>query len=147
MEDSDTKEIFVQRCIAALGTGKVQVPNWKGLEISKVVNSEIKKRAEETYDKYHPVEEEEDDEDGEVEASEGEEPSEGEGDTEEEMDTGGQKASESTASKTKNKLNTAKNKRLLKEKIAARKKGNMAKRKAFPKRGKKNPGGNNNKSG
>ena len=86
MEDSDTKEIFVQRCIAALGTGKVQVPNWKGLEISKVVNSEIKKRAEETYDKYHPVEEEEDDEDGEVEASEGEEPSEGEGDTEEEME-------------------------------------------------------------
>ena len=67
IEDSDTKEIFVQRCIAALGTGKVQVPNWKGLEISKVVNSEIKKRAEETYDKYHPVEEEEDDEDGEEE--------------------------------------------------------------------------------
>ena len=170
MEDTDTKESFVQRCIATLVKPQIPPPNWKGgILVSKVVSSTIKKRAEETFDKYHPVGNDDDDNDnddeqqdqqqeqededlGDVEPSEGEAPSsETEGDTEEEMDTAGgpQKPAESTASKTiKNKLNTAKTKRL--QKIAARKKGNMAKRKVFlnnnnnNKRGKKNPGSNNN---
>lgn len=166
MEDTDTKESFVQRCIATLAKLQILPPNWKGgIPVSKVVSSTIKKRAEETFDKYHPVGNDDDDNDnnddeqqdqededlGDVEPSEGEAPSsETEGDTEEEMDTAGgqQKPAESTASKTiKNKLNTAKSKRL--QKIATRKKGNMAKRKVFlntnnKRGGKKNPGSNNN---
>jgi hypothetical protein len=146
MEDSDTKESFVKRCI--LASSKSQPPNWKVIENPKQISmDEIQKRAAETYEKYRP-----EGTDGEVEPSEGEgetegEPSEeGEADTEEEMDTADQKTAENAFTpKIKNKLkNKPRNK-------VPRKKGNGAKggmRKPFAgnRRGKKNTGGNN-KSG
>lgn len=143
MEDSDTKESFVKRCI--LASSKFPPPNWKVIENPKqIVTNEIQKRAAETYEKYRP-----EGTDGEVEPSEGEgetegEPSEeGEADTEEEMETADQKTPDNGFTpKIKNKLkNKPKNK-------VARKKGNVAKggiRKPFAgnRRGKKNAGGNN----
>jgi hypothetical protein len=147
MEDSDTKESFSKRCV--LASRSHEVPNWSGiLESSKIVSLEIQRRALETYEKYHPVGEQVEEDRG-AEPSEGEEgeaePSEGEAETEEEIETTEQKAAETaSATKPKNKAHAKTNKQ--KNKVAARKKGNAAKgamRKNFGahRRGKKNAAG------
>lgn len=55
MEERDTKETFVDRCVSA-GTN-VLVPNWQLPNAKAVAITEIRKRANDAYEKYHPVEE------------------------------------------------------------------------------------------
>jgi len=53
MEDGDTKIKFINRCTAAVPN---ELPNWK-LDNAKVTAiNEIRKRANATFEKYHPVE-------------------------------------------------------------------------------------------
>lgn len=141
MEESDTKETFVKRCI--LGSSKASPPNWKGIEKSQqIVSDEIQKRASETYDKYHP-----ETTDGEVEPSEGEGETEGseegEADMEEEQEASAQKtAGSSFTPKIKNKLQNKPRNKVVKKKATGAK-GGMRKKFTGNRRGKKGAGGNN----
>jgi len=57
MEEGDSKIAFVNRNIASMRSDKT-MPNWK-LDNAKITAmNEIRKRANETFDKYHPPEEE-----------------------------------------------------------------------------------------
>ena len=59
MEEADTKISFVNRCIASIVAAANTMPKWK-LDNSKLTAmNEIRKRAMATFEKYHPVEEEE----------------------------------------------------------------------------------------
>ncbi|MGK3733592.1 MAG: hypothetical protein ACI8RD_009361, partial [Bacillariaceae sp.] len=72
MEEGDTKDTFVDRCILAVE--QITVPNWKLPNTKATAINEIRKRANATYEKYHPIEE-----DGEEEVAEEEEADEAEG--------------------------------------------------------------------
>ena len=79
MEEGDSKETFVRRCVLALR--KAEAPLWPGVENSKqIIREKVQKRALETFEKYHP----EGSEEGEAE------PTEGEGDTEPEQGEDGE---------------------------------------------------------
>ena len=83
MEDGDSKETFVRRCVLAIR--KAKAPLWPGVENSKqLIREQVQKRALETFEKYHP----EGSEEGEAE------PSEGEGDTEPEQSEDGEAMTE-----------------------------------------------------
>lgn len=60
MEETDTKLSFVDRCVAAVenekSSGSTPLPNWKLESAKATAIAEIRKRATETYEKYHPVE-------------------------------------------------------------------------------------------
>eukprot|EP00980_Cylindrotheca_fusiformis_P012240 scaffold2983_cov123-Cylindrotheca_fusiformis.AAC.10 len=135
MDDGDTKETFVKRCL--LASTKSSPPNWKGLTNPKqIISEEVQKRATEVYEKYRPENSE-----GEAEPSEGEGETEGEpseeGETEEEADGADQKAADSSFTpKTKNKLkNKTRNKVAKKKGTGA--KGGMRKNFTGNRRGKK----------
>jgi len=53
MEERDTKETFVNRCVSAGTT----VPNWQLPNAKAVAITEIRRRADAAYEKYHPAEE------------------------------------------------------------------------------------------
>jgi hypothetical protein len=70
MEEHDTEESFVDRCVSALAFGKRRtggsssstsswssIPNWKLDNIEELASDEIRKRAKAVYEKYHPAEE------------------------------------------------------------------------------------------
>lgn len=62
MEEGDSKTAFVGRCIAAAGTSAAgmnghALPNWELATAKATAINEIRKRANATYEKYHPVEE------------------------------------------------------------------------------------------
>jgi hypothetical protein len=69
MEEHDTEEAFVDRCVSALVKGKrganassssspsPPLPNWKLDDIEALAGDEIRKRARAVYEKYHPTEE------------------------------------------------------------------------------------------
>ena len=158
MEEGDSKETFVRRCVLALR--KAEAPLWPGVENSKqIIREKVQKRALETFEKYHP----EGSEEGEAEPTEGEgdtEPEQGEDGeamtAEEDEEEGEEEDGEEedgeveqktdnpgSAPKAKNKVN---NKNVQKKKVV-RKKGSNAKggvRKNFTgnRRGKKNAPGN-----
>lgn len=54
MEEGDTKDTFVDRCILAIE--QITVPNWKLPNTKATAINEIRKRANATYEKYHPIE-------------------------------------------------------------------------------------------
>jgi len=150
MDEGDSKEIFVRRCVLAIR--KAEAPLWPGVENSKqLIREKVQNRAMETFEKYHPQASEEG----------GAEPSEGEGDTEPEQSEDGEALTEeedgeeedgeveqktekpASALKVKNKVN---NKNIPKKKVV-RKKATAAKggkHKNFPanRRGKRNAPGN-----
>jgi len=83
MEDGDSKETFVRRCVLAIR--KAEAPLWPGVENSKqLIREKVQKRALETFEKYHP----EGSEEGKAD------PSEGEGDTEPEQSEDGEEMTE-----------------------------------------------------
>ena len=57
MEEGDTKTAFVERCITAGTAGINALPNWELVTAKATAINEIRKRANATYEKYHPVEE------------------------------------------------------------------------------------------
>mmetsp|Transcript_9115 Transcript_9115/g.19732 ORF Transcript_9115/g.19732 Transcript_9115/m.19732 type:complete len:216 (+) Transcript_9115:1170-1817(+) len=60
MEEGDTKQAFVERCVPTItttGTGANTLPNWHLATAKATAIAEIRKRAIETYEKYHPTEE------------------------------------------------------------------------------------------
>lgn len=73
MEENDTQDTFVERCVAALVTGKQSkgngtggthhpnpiVPNWRLDSAKMVLSMEVRKRARAVFAKYHPPAEEE----------------------------------------------------------------------------------------
>ena len=68
MEENDTEDIFVERCVAAV---TASAPNWK-VDVSRIIGSEISNLAKTAFAKYNPstaanddTEEGEEDEDGE----------------------------------------------------------------------------------
>ncbi|KAL3945659.1 MAG: hypothetical protein SGBAC_000227 [Bacillariaceae sp.] len=151
MEEGDSKDTFVRRCVLAIR--KAEPPLWPGVENAKsLIREEIQKRALATFEKYHP----EGSEEGEAEPSEGdggteegEQSEDGEAMTEEE--DGEEEEGEveqkpgkpAAAPKVKNKVN---NKNPPKKKVVRKKgpgaKGGMRKNFAGNKRGKKNAPGN-----
>jgi len=56
MEEGDTKIAFVNRCIASISGSKL-LPNWKLDNLRIIAINEVRQRANATYEKYHPVEE------------------------------------------------------------------------------------------
>jgi hypothetical protein len=70
MEEGDTKDTFVDRCI--LAAEQIAVPNWKLPNTKATAIDEIRKRANATYEKYHPIEEDGEEEIVEDEADEAE---------------------------------------------------------------------------
>mmetsp|Transcript_18181 Transcript_18181/g.45008 ORF Transcript_18181/g.45008 Transcript_18181/m.45008 type:complete len:199 (-) Transcript_18181:1751-2347(-) len=155
MEEGDSKETFVQRCVLSLR--KAEPPLWPGVEgPKKFIREEVQKRALATFEKYHP----EGSEEGEAE------PSEGEGDTEPEQSEEGEAMTEeedgeeedgeveqkagkpATAPKVKNKVNNRNNqKKKVVRKKGAGAKGGIRKNFAGNRRGKKNVPGNKNAPG
>jgi len=59
MEEGDSKSTFVNRCIASItsASGTNGLPNWKLNNAKLIAVNEIRKRANATFEKYHPVEE------------------------------------------------------------------------------------------
>ena len=57
MEEGDSKLTFVNRCTASLAkaTGAQALPNWKLGSAKATALIEIRKRANATYDRYHPA--------------------------------------------------------------------------------------------
>lgn len=80
MEENDSEESFVERCVTAMGL--VKIPDWKHDDLQSLVSAEVRKRAKATYAKYHPDEDAEDGEEGDEE----EDVDEGEGGEEEDGD-------------------------------------------------------------
>ncbi|CAJ1949779.1 unnamed protein product [Cylindrotheca closterium] len=84
MEEGDSKETFVRRCVLAIR--KTELPLWPGIEnFKKLVREEVQKRALATFEKYHPAEGSEElktEPSAESGAEPGAEPSEGEGEVE-----------------------------------------------------------------
>jgi len=59
MQEGDSKIAFVNRCIASITTasGEDGLPNWKLNTAKLTAVNEIRKRANATFEKYHPTEE------------------------------------------------------------------------------------------
>jgi hypothetical protein len=70
MEEGDSEQTFVDRCVSALVGGGSSInaakdavcpwPNWKLDNAKDLASSEVRKRAKSIYEKYHPSAEEED---------------------------------------------------------------------------------------
>jgi len=58
MQEEDTKIAFVNRCIASItsASGENGIPNWKLNTVKLTAVNEIRKRANMTFEKYHPAE-------------------------------------------------------------------------------------------
>ena len=56
MEENDTEETFVSRCVSAMNKASDR-PNWKVDNARLIISMEIRKRAKAIYAKYHPEEE------------------------------------------------------------------------------------------
>lgn len=61
MEDGDSEQAFVDRCVSALvfdpspkGGGQHTWPNWKLENAKAIANLEVRKRARAIFEKYHP---------------------------------------------------------------------------------------------
>jgi len=59
MQEGDSKIAFVNRCIASItsASGEDGLPNWKLNTTKLMAVNEIRKRANATFEKYHPTEE------------------------------------------------------------------------------------------
>ena len=152
MEENDTEDSFVERCVKAVA--KLEQPDWKIDNGKAVVAAEIRKRAKAIYAKYHPgdddAEEGEEEESGGEEEESGEEGEEEEEDAEEEEDC--EMEEEQTAKPTKQQANKAKKqqKGAKNTKKQAHKKGTTAKQGTANTRvqaARKGPGGNRSRRG
>jgi hypothetical protein len=77
MEENDSEDSFVERCVTVIG--HVKIPDWKLDDLQPLVSAEVHRRAKATYAKYHPDEDPDDGEEGEEEEEDdGEEGDEGE---------------------------------------------------------------------
>jgi hypothetical protein len=77
IEENDSEDSFVERCVTVIG--HVKIPDWKLDDLQPLVSAEVHRRAKATYAKYHPDEDPEDGDEGEEEEDDdGEEGDEGE---------------------------------------------------------------------
>lgn len=120
MEEADTENAFVERCVAAYTNGKILLPRWHlDVQTKNVVVIEIRKRARATFAKYHPQDAGSD----EVNAGDGED--EGEVDEDGEVEDEDMQSPVGAAAKRKPQNNSAK--RINKKKAIVRKKATVAK--------------------